>query len=151
MILNKMALEDCMMESLLFLNGQNLEIFYRIVVDMKHHFYYHYHYIGTTWYLCWETRIMDLNSYLKTTIIPKKLYRWHSTWKFMMAASTYYNRMWLLLALKKEARITFLMANCDSMDEYFHGFLFRGWACRPNNLNQRQLVKLLMSRVSCLL
>ena len=37
--------------------------------------------------------------------------------------SKYCNRMWLLLALKKEARITFLMANCDSMDEYFYGFL----------------------------
>ena len=33
-----------MMESLLFLNGQNLEFLYRIVVDMKHHFYYCYHY-----------------------------------------------------------------------------------------------------------
>ena len=37
MILILMALEDCMMESLLFLIGQNLEIFYRKVVDMKHY------------------------------------------------------------------------------------------------------------------
>ena len=39
----QMALEGCMMESLLFLNGQNHEIFYRKVVDMKHY----------RWNLCW--------------------------------------------------------------------------------------------------
>ena len=118
MILILMALEDCMMESLLFLNGQNLEIFYRKVVDMKHY--------------RWNSLLNACLSFLQfkavTSFIKFCCYFLHSNkpifGRLRMARKyTKLFKMWFLFPLES-GRITSLMTFAR-MDWNIYGL--RGW------------------------